>query len=253
MLIVLFVWAPSNGTVINQEAKNYKSDISFVIHTFDGYKRYWSGMLHFLKKYYIHQNSIVYFANEDLDIDLPPFFQQIKCGKGTWGFRLKTALEQIPTKYVVYLQEDMWLTHYIHQNYFDQIGNYMEVNDLYSVKLFGNCQHNIHCGEDLNNPLWYIGTHQPSMWNREFLLSTVDETMSPFKHEVNLNKRLHKNTKEAEKVLCGIPTIGQVVKYEDVSRRGQIREVGKKMLEKEGLKFEKSDDEVYYRGCEESY
>jgi hypothetical protein len=226
-----------------------KSNVSIVIHTFDGYKRYWEGVVHFLQKYYVDQTSIVYFANETMDIDLPPFFSQIKCGKGKWGYRLIQALNNVPTKYVVYMQEDMWLNQYLHQRYLNEVEEYMEKNNLVSVKLFSNCKHDINILEDLNNPLWYIGTHQPSMWNKEYLLSTIDTTMSPFRHETSLNRRLH-NTNEGIKVLCSEEAeiaFYQHLSYQDVSRQGKLRDVGKQMLKKEGLDFIFDKDEVFYR------
>jgi hypothetical protein len=226
--------------------------VAVLIHTFDGYRRYWSGLLFYLKKQFLHLNQEccqVYFANEEFGLELPFGMSQIKCPKGSFGDRLKFALEKIDTPYIVYIQEDMWLTSPLYQSFLQQIVGTMTNKDLLAVKLFPNCKHLLQTPEDLNDPAWYIGTHQPSMWNRQFLLETISKNnMSPFQHEVSLNRRLHANVAEGKRVLCVDDyKTDYFLGYVDVSRQGKLREIGKTMLVEAGLTYNIEEDEVMYR------
>ena len=232
---------PSN---VSETVSETDGNVALLIHTFDGYRRYWQGSIHFTQ-----QHSTVfptYFANENRQVSLPESWTQLRCGKGAFGYRLRRALEQILEPYVVYIQEDMWLQQDIPSDLLQRATRKMEHDNLVSIKLFHGCQHDIH-ETDLNNPRWYIGTHQPSLWNREFLLNTIQDSMTPFQHEVRLNQRLHRNRHESNRVSCVDDLSLPPLKYVDVSRRGKLRDIGKKMLKRANLPFRIDHDEIMDR------
>ena len=231
---------------------------AILIHTFDAYRRYWEGWLHFFQKYHPEPQWHIYFAVEDLDVsqvvkNFPtssPYYHQIHCGKGEWGQRLLTALKQIPEKYVLYLQEDFWLTSPLKIEFLNDALDIVKTQNLLSLKLQQSCEHDIGLPTDYNNPRWYIGTHQPSLWNKEFLQSTIKPSMTCFIHETTLNKNLHQNHAAAKR-FHQIAQYRQDIyfPYLDVSRQGKLRAEGLHMLEAEGLQYRIGEDEVLFRPC----
>lgn len=236
----------------NQSKKGQFDNFAIIVHTFDGYRRYWPGLFYFWEKHYLqnnHSNSAtIYFANEEILLFSKSMYQ-LHCTLGdAWGDRLRSALQRVNHKYVLYLQEDIWLTEDLDQNWLTKVTDLMTHKKLLGVKLFDKCQHTLGMSEDLNDPLWYVGTHQPSIWDREFLLKTLTENgLSPFQHEVSLNRHLHSSADGSR--FKSVTDIGLEVKfkYEDVSRQGQLRSIGKKMLQQEGLHFHVDEDEIMVR------
>jgi hypothetical protein len=52
----------------------------------------------------------VYFVTEEKSINLPEIVTNIKVGKCEWADRLLRAMDQIPEKNIIYMQEDHWFT-----------------------------------------------------------------------------------------------------------------------------------------------
>jgi hypothetical protein len=223
--------------------------VGFLIHTFDGYKRYWPGFFHFFQKYYPQLDWPIYFANESLDINIPfQNFSQIKTGVGEWGYRLLQALQTIPEKFILYMQEDMWLTAPLSSSYLNRAMKTMTKYDLNHLKLQKNCTHKIIKSFDVNNSLWYIVSHQPALWKKSYLISTLKANMTPFQHETETNIFLHQHPEMEMFCKCNQDFDSRIFPYEDVSRRGQLRDIGKRMLQTEGLNFVIGNDEIMYRG-----
>jgi hypothetical protein len=252
---VLVINTTTTKTAASPLAKIFTSsphkDIAFLVHSFDGYKRYWPGFVHFFDKHHASPWPI-YFATEDLD---PPksavnTYTPIKCGKGQWGRRLLAALKQIPEKYVVYLQEDMWLTNHLSREYMDKAAHMIKKYKWLLLKLQTNCYHDIDVRNDVNDPKWYVASHQPGIWLKDFLLSTLEPEMSPFKHETTINHMLHQpeNLDIAVKCQCNLDFRALPFPYEDVSRQGSLRDIGRKMLKDDKLEFRIGENEVTFRG-----
>ena len=99
-------------------------DLSLLIHTCDDYQRFWPGMLFSLDFNWDFKSIPVYWASEEILIHNHEFtcrelpykpnsgIKQILTGKtdkNGFSTRMINALNQIDTKWVIYMQEDMWL------------------------------------------------------------------------------------------------------------------------------------------------
>lgn len=257
LLLSIFLAQKTETSSFQPEEKldrNRLPSAAFLIHTFDGYRRYWPGWFHFFHLHHPEPVWPVYFATEEKNIEnlIPEEsssrYKNVKTGKGEWGYRLRRALEQIPEEYVLYLQEDMWLTGTLRSEYLERSLQRMKKHNLNHLKLQANCHHNAGLqSRDLNDSRWYVVSHQPGLWRKSFLLSTLKDVWSPFQHETQTNADLHLAPGDAQWCRCNLDFVNEVFPYEDVSRRGQLRPIGQDMLDKADLGFEVSSDEVMFR------
>lgn len=247
---------PSSPTTLlltrSERRMKHLPSCSVLVHSFDGYRRYWEGWLYFWHKY--SESSLpwtVYFATESRSPHATQLreVQHLPTGVGKWGYRLRRALESIPGEYVLYMQEDMWLTDALRSEYLLQALAHASKHDLLHLKLQPFCHHEVGLPTDYNRSEWYVASHQPALWQKSFLLSTLHDNYSPFQHETLLNRALHTPSERIAASLCACyPEVSfQTFPYEDVSRQGQLREIGVSMLRREGLTFQKEPGEVMFR------
>jgi len=226
---------------------NPREDVAFLVHSCDGYRRYWYGWTYFFFKYH---NPIwpVYFVTEEIPFDDSRCIPLLT-SKGEWSTRLANALQQIPAQYIIYFQEDCWLTDTLDQGILNRALDRMLRYDLYFMKLQNDCHFNVQLPTDFNDRRYYIISHHPGLWQKDFLLSTLITPMTPFQHESQTNFDFH-NRRLADAARCGcnqdFETHG-IIKYIDVSRHGQLRKEGSMMLIKEGLSFVIEPDEILER------
>ncbi len=180
---------------------------SLLCHTFNQYEKYWDGFLNGWKNY-IHdqelQNSV--WGHEDIDNYYfgtdEPFhvkhdfgrFKVIYSGKGEWSDRLINLLTQIPTEYVLYMQEDQWPT--AGPPNIAKLLAFMVQNDVWRLQISPIVQFYSLVGCKI--PLYfhwkskYLMSHQPSIWKKDFLLSCLQPNENPWKNEYEATKRLNK-------------------------------------------------------------
>ena len=232
-IISLFVTDPLN-----------LDDLAIVVHSFDGYERYWEGWYHFYKKNTPYLSLPCYFLTETKVPNFANAVNVIQTGKCEWSDRLLTGLKQISFKYVLYFQENVWLIDQLSPRYISNaLRCFRKQTNLNLVKLHGNCKHQIN-SSDVNSSSWYIASHQPGIWRKSFLESSLRPNMTPFRHEMYLNYELHKNVDLANTFLCKEQW---KIRYNDVSRQGQITQAGLTMLKDEGLTFKVKDNEIMIR------
>lgn len=127
-----------------------KLDLSLLIHTCDSYEKFWGGMFYTLDSYWNYDDIPVYFANEekmiqDITIDCKgiPYrpdsrIKQILTGKtdqNGFSTRFIEAVKQIPNKYFIYLQEDMWLRRSLDKDLLIDLVNFMDSVNADSVRI----------------------------------------------------------------------------------------------------------------------
>ncbi|MEO7444343.1 MAG: hypothetical protein ABIT96_07390, partial [Ferruginibacter sp.] len=90
--------------------QEFNNPVALLVHACDRYELLYKGFEYFFNKYWKDPGGInYYFATEDIFTEVKGF-KNIRSGKGQWSDRLRCLLESLPEDYVLYFQEDMWLS-----------------------------------------------------------------------------------------------------------------------------------------------
>lgn len=231
----------SNSLMSNFE----NGDISVIIQTCDEYEFLWHGWyLSFKNNWDWSLGWPIYFCTETKST---PFKDKrittVNTAKSEnpSGFsnRLSKALSGITTKYVLYIQDDMWLKSKVD-------GDELK-NCLYLLKHFGWNSIKVHekiwFNYDLRKTNHFVGgkrllkydreseyllTHNAAIWNREFLLDSMIPDESPWRNELDGTERI-RNGHEDPKIYhhnmnwyhqLGIQTGGKFTEFgEELNRQ----------------------------------
>lgn len=110
--------------------------LAVVVHSFDGYKRFWRPVLHFTSVNLPHDRP-VFVASEEQSMNGDRTIP-ILTGPGAFGDRMRRAIkriEQLGFRYVLYLQEDMWISEPVGEVEMEQMLDLMVSHDLDALKL----------------------------------------------------------------------------------------------------------------------
>ncbi|WP_311951278.1 hypothetical protein [Mucilaginibacter terrae] len=186
-----------------KNAYTQPSNVALLVHTCDRYQFLYEGFGYFFNKYWdFDTNCQLYFATEDLKIEIPNF-TNIRSGTGEWADRLRYLLKEVITeKYVIYFQEDMWLNKPVSANFFNQLFAMVNQRGLKQVKLTSAGIYQTHNTSTfiegfnlalLNNQAsGYLMSHQVTLWDREFLVAQLHKGEHPWRNERKGTKRLKK-------------------------------------------------------------
>lgn len=242
--------------------------LGFMVHSFDGYKRFWQPMLFFAERS-IPPQFPTYYASERV----PMHANEEVCiltDKGHFVKRLIAALKVLGKKhkYVFYLQEDFWLDREISASTLEGLLGVMETYDLDCLKLGERACHYLpeerekllreaepisgaavaFEGETLGFR-WYGGrefsmSHQSSIFRTTYFLSTamlasLFGVKDPNQHERFTSsflrdaiKSSHDDKKPVRIALCtGKPAID----YVHACSVGRLNAEGKELLDKYGI------------------
>lgn len=230
MFVVLFNYYTSRNDSFERSWSI--PDVTILIHTFDGYVRMWDPMMYFWTKHYIKPNTHtfpIHFANENRNYRLMDGFEMKHTGYGGWGKRLRIALENITTDYVLYLQEDFWLHDTLSQEKLEEAVNKAKTDNIDVLQLFHGCQH----PRNKTN----TNIHHPSIWKKSFLLETLKDTYSPSQHLMRTSILQHIKPK----ITC-LPEFD--FPYKEVNRRGRLTTEGGNMLSRESIPLVIEPEEV---------
>jgi hypothetical protein len=168
-------------------------NLSILIHTFNGYQFLWPGCLESWAKF--PQKVPCYFGT-DTEFHGKHDFGQFKVlysGAGEWSDRLVTLLNKIETKYVLYAQEDHWPVKTP-----PDLDKMMQKVDKYGLlrlhlaenhRYYTTFEHENTRFFDLKSK--YLVSHQPSIWDRKFLMECVSYAETPWINEYEGTKRLN--------------------------------------------------------------
>lgn len=197
-----------------------KLDLSLLVHTCDNYERFWAGMLYTLDFYWDYDRFPVYFANEEKQISDIKFnckgieclpdrrIKQILTGKSLdkTGFstRFIESLKHIPTKYVLYMQEDMWLKRSIDYKIFEELIDFMEKNNADSVRIHAKLfyydtyvleptEHFIDGKRIFKNVGEHVLSHNATIWRKDYLLKYQMPGEDAWVNEIEGSKRMSKD------------------------------------------------------------
>lgn len=191
-------------------------DLSLLVHTCDSYEKFWPGMFYSLDFYWNYNYIPVYFANEEKDIsefnirckeleyNPNPAIKQILTGKtdkNGFSSRLMDAISKIPTKYVLYIQEDMWLKRSLHDKIIEDLINFMDEVNANSVKLHSRLWY--YESYELEPTNYFVGnqrilkdigtcpmTHNATIWRKDYLLKHMKPNEDPWSNEINGSERM---------------------------------------------------------------
>lgn len=193
-------------------------NLSLLIHTCDNYLTYWPGMLYSLDFNWDFHKIPVYWASEELSVHEhyfecrglhykpDPSIVSILTGKtdkSGFSTRRRIALEKIPTKWVICLQEESWLISYPGNDVLEQLILFAETMKADSIKIHTK----LHYYEDyrleptkffINNTRIlkfsegenFLHSHNATIWNREYLLRHMVDSEDPWTNEVEGSKRM---------------------------------------------------------------
>lgn len=177
--------------------------IALIVHTCDRYKLLYPGFAHFFKKNwpYCEVPISYYFLTEEEDYT-SNIFANIKTGKGEWSDRLLNGLKQIPEEYIIYFQEDMWLTKPVNADTLNKIMNLavsdkinlfkLSSNSVYQTKAMGEYINGLAVAVLDNEKSEYLMSHQVSIWKKTFLMDQLKYKEHPWRNERKGTKRLKK-------------------------------------------------------------
>lgn len=193
-------------------------DISLLVHTCDNYFKFWPGMLFSLDFNWDFEKIPVYWASEEMSIHETYFqcrgldykpnsnIKQILTGKTNkdgFSTRMINALSKIKNKWVIYIQEDMWLLSQIPNNVFSELLLFAEIKNVDSIKIHTKLNYydnyKLESTEHFINKIRiqkysqgdnFLHSHNATIWNREYLLNNLVENEDPWVNEVNGSKRM---------------------------------------------------------------
>ena len=180
-----------------------KKDVALLVHSCDRYELLYKGFEFFFSKNWNSKiNCNLYFATEEKKV-LINGFENIQSGKGEWADRLAILLkEKISEKYILYIQEDMWLNKKVNADFFNQLFELAENNNWQQVKLHSSGVYktiatnsfiegfNIAKIDNVKSD--FLMSHQITLWNKDFLLKQLYKKEHPWRNERKATKRLKK-------------------------------------------------------------
>lgn len=172
--------------------------MSLLIHTFNGYKHLWPGCARSLAAWV---EGIPIYWGTDIDPGDADYLGKLTLsGPGEWSDRLRALLKQIPTDYVLYMQEDHWPTAPP-----PDLAELMEIvtqNDILRLQISPIVRFyklipagNIHYFTPNSK---YLVSHQPSIWKKSFLLDCLKAGESPWVNEYKGTLRLQQSSRMRE-------------------------------------------------------
>lgn len=179
------------------------ADVALLVHTCDRYRFLYQGFAYFFQKHWDPAiNCRCYFATEEIEVSIPGF-NTIHSGKGEWADRLRFLLEQrITERYVIYMQEDMWLNAPVSSSFFNQLFDLVRRNGWKQVKLGSSSVYHTRPTDQYidgfnialldNQASGYLMSHQITVWDREFLIRQLYKGEHPWRNERRGTKRLKK-------------------------------------------------------------
>jgi len=177
------------------------SDISVLIQSSDSKESFWNGWYLSFDRYWNWDlNWPIYFYSEEKSL---PFndsrINNIKLGKynssSDFSNRLMEILDGIKTKYVLYLQEDMWPIVPVDYELFKKSLYKIRYNNWNCLRIHEKLWHshefiktshfvkNKRILKAKNKTEWLL-THNACIWDKDFFASCIEKNEDPWKNEV---------------------------------------------------------------------
>ncbi|WP_029286442.1 hypothetical protein [Pedobacter sp. R20-19] len=179
-----------------------QNNVALLVHACDRYEFLYPGFdIFFSKNWDLNIPCNYYFATEVKDATVNGF-QNIKSGKGEWADRLATLLKNIDEEYVLYFQEDMWLSKPVNPDFFKQLFSFAKQHDCKQIKLHSSDVYTTNQSEHFieglniavvdNQASDFLMSHQVTLWKKDFLLAQLHKKEHPWRNERKGTRRLKK-------------------------------------------------------------
>jgi len=176
--------------------------VALLVHACDRYEFLYEGFDYaFSKNWDFEIPCNYYFATEIKDAKVKGF-TNIKSGRGEWADRLATLLRSIQEEYVLYFQEDMWLSKPVNPAFFKELFDFADKNnsqqiklhssEVYTTKQTDNFIEGFNVSEIDNKASHFLMSHQITLWKKDFLLAQLYKKEHPWRNERKGTKRLKK-------------------------------------------------------------
>lgn len=157
-------------------------NVSVLIMSCDGYSDLWQPFYELYKKYW-NPPYKTYLCNETKDCE---YFETIKT-QGEWTTRLRKALEQIDSEYVLLMLDDFFIREYVDQERITRVlADFKTDTAVYNFeKVFDTKTQNEETEgfKQRINKDSYLNSCQPSIHNRKKLLERLQEDMNAWQWE----------------------------------------------------------------------
>lgn len=225
-----------------------ENKVSILVNTCDSYSDVWEAFFTLFKKYYKDNKYPIYLNTENKsytfkDLDIHTINYSKKCA---WGERLINALNNIDSKYVIFLLDDFLLMSDVNTNIINECIDLMDKDETivnFCFYPFTSNKEDIDDGLSVNflrrpDECEYKLNCQAGIWRRELLISYIRKHESPWEWEILGSKRA---SRYKEKFYLLKPSIKKVFDY-DYQKYGIIRGKWSKdtpsFLDKEGIKVD---------------
>ena len=171
-------------------------NLSILVGSCDEYSFLWNKFIYLFNKYWDHDlNLDKYILTQNLHVNSDQF-KTIATGKIPWTQRLKLALDNIKSDYILWLQDDYFFIRKIPsstiQDYLNFITQYnidrFGIHENSNLYIFANTAHKYVKYSQLS---LYTISLQASIWNKQFLLSCIDNDETPWQFEIDGSNRLN--------------------------------------------------------------
>ncbi|MGA9651282.1 hypothetical protein [Pedobacter sp.] len=177
-----------------------KNNVALLVHACDRYEFLYKGFDFFFSRNWDFKIPCHYYFATEIKNAKVNGFTNIKSGKGEWADRLATLLRSIDEEYVLYFQEDMWLSKPVDKSFFNQLFDFADQNacnqiklhssDVYTTKQTENFIDGFNITEIDNKASHFLMSHQVTLWKKDFLLAQLYKKEHPWRNERKGTKRL---------------------------------------------------------------
>ena len=162
------------------------SSVTVFVSTLDQWSAVWPGFIHGMREYWPDCSWPVVFSTEEKDTG---FGQSLKIGREEqWGARNRRALQQIESPIILFMIDDFWLCDPVDTEKLVDFSDVVRDGSANYIALaYG---HKELSDGDFNHDLFYRGVKdyyrlalQASLWNKETLISLLDDDATPWAFE----------------------------------------------------------------------
>lgn len=232
--------------------------LAAVVHSFDGYKRFWGPARYFTERA-IPLGFPIYYVSERVAMHPDPA-RCILTGEGGFSTRLARGAETVSRshKYVLYLQEDIWINDPLAPETLSAFVQRMEKDDIDCLKLgwgpfWPRARHFVadrtDCLPGSENVRWYgphgfSMSHHLSIFRSDYLwrtarLARLFRQERPLRNEIFLSEALKGQIKarnaDRKRIRIAVWEAEPAVSYTHACARGRLTPEGRALLEQHDI------------------